>query len=153
MGLTFKDILTWEYPPSLSVYSKGHYKTKLGSLMLGGTQVCNVCTCMTIKIWKRFVFLDEQDSQESRFGSKKVPVFKERGYLSLFHLTILILLKSNFQHVQIKSFLGGKIWLSPLGAFFPPSVLTLTWYTYMCLSFGLFFREIGYSRRWFFHQR
>ena len=31
-------------------------------------------------------------------------------------------------------------------------VLTLTWYTYMCLSFGVLFREIWYSD-WGFHQR
>ena len=27
-------------------------------------------------------------------------------------------------------------------------VLTLTWYTYMCLPFGVLFREIWYSDRW-----
>ena len=30
--------------------------------------------------------------------------------------------------------------------------LTLTWYTYMCLTFGMLFREIWYSD-WGFHQR
>ena len=32
-------------------------------------------------------------------------------------------------------------------------VLTLTWYTYMCLPFGALFREIWYSDRVFFYQR
>ena len=29
-------------------------------------------------------------------------------------------------------------------------VLTLTWYTYMCLPFGVIFREIWYSNQWVF---
>ena len=36
----------------------------------------------------------------------------------------------------------------------PEGVLTLTWYTYMCLPFGALFREIWYSDRGGgFHQR
>ena len=33
---------------------------------------------------------------------------------------------------------------------FTRGVLTLTWYTYMCLPFGVLFREIWYSDRWVF---
>ena len=32
----------------------------------------------------------------------------------------------------------------------PRGVLTLTWYTYMCLSFVVLFHKIWYSDRWVF---
>ena len=40
-----------------------------------------------------------------------------------------------------------------ISGFFPGGVLTLTWYTYMCLPFGAPFREIWYSDQGGFHQK
>ena len=77
----------------------------------------------------------------STFGTLSLNILQtienEKGEPQLLYLLHIVLPQGN--PIQMATSLGSP---APGGG-----VLTLTWYTYMCLPFGALFREIWYSDR------